>query len=247
MVEDGSDQAGLGDKGEDFHLAGALPGPRPESFDEPGEPFARPRRKDVFARLDGKRTARALLPLSPLPEEATLRFLLGLLHAGIVAREDGAARREETEGARTEAAASVVANATQHADSAVDEKVRDAIERAFQQSQSQDHWEVLGVAQGASPEGVKQAFHQMVRRFHPDRLSQVQDGDLKRKASHIVQRAGEAFDALSTAAGVSETPEANDAAASPTESANAHGTAELAKKDAGEFYLRAKMAYDQED
>jgi molecular chaperone DnaJ len=206
--------------------------------------------KMLFARIDGTRTASALLPLSPLPEEATLRFLLGLLHAGIVVPNDGARRQQEAEGAQTssgESTASADPSATEHADSGADAKVRDAIERAYQQSQSQNYWEVLGVVQGASPEGVKQAFHQMIRRFHPDRLNQIQDGALKQKASHIVQRAGEAFDALTTATDASATPDASDLAGAPTESPNVRGAPDLAKKDAREFYLRAKMAYDQED
>lgn len=202
--------------------------------------------KMFFPRIDGRRTASKLLPLSPLPEEATVRFLLGLLHAGIVAPVDEATGQEAAGGARTEAA-SVESNATDHSDGGADEKLRDAIERAFQQAQSQDHWEVLGVAQGASLEGVKQAFHQMIRRFHPDRLGHVDDVDLKRKASHIVQRAGEAFDVLTSGADASESSQGHDPAASPAESANARSAPEQTKKDAREFYLRAKMAYDKED
>jgi hypothetical protein len=206
--------------------------------------------KMLFARIDGTRTASALLPLSPLPEEATIRFLLGLLHAGIVTPTDEAKTREKVRAAEPrsgESTTSASPNVSAHADSDVDAKVRDAIERAFQQAQSRDHWEVLGVARGASLGGVKQAFHQIIRRYHPDRLGQVQDGALKQKASHIVQRAGEAFDALTAAADASEASKAHDDAASPTESANARGTPDLAKKDAREFYLRAKMAYDQGD
>lgn len=206
--------------------------------------------KMLFARIDGSRTASALAPLSPLPEEATLRFLLGLLHAGIVVPDDGTQGHQDATGERAksdEGTSSIGPSAPAPADSGGDPQVREAIERAFQQAQSQDHWEVLGVAQGASHEGVKQAFHQVVRRFHPDRLSQVHDSDLKKKASHIVQRAGEALDALTTAGDVSEAPQANDPAGSRTESANAGSASEVAKKDAREFYLRAKMAYDQED
>ena len=33
-----------------------------------------------------------------------------------------------------------------------------------------DPWRILGVKEGASPEEVKQAYHQLVRAHHPDRI-----------------------------------------------------------------------------
>ncbi len=208
--------------------------------------------KILFSRIDGKRSPAAILPLSPLPEEATVRLLLGLVHAGFVETEDPANRQaEESTNEETKSGgsiASVVPKATERGDRDVESKLRAAIDKSLELAQSQDHWTVLGVAQGASPDGIKQAFHELVRRYHPDRLCRFRDDELEKKASFIVQRAGEALEALSSRAGDSgETPRLSEPTGNRTESATPYTASGNETREAKEFFARAKMAYDQDD
>lgn len=61
---------------------------------------------------------------------------------------------------------------------------------------SANHFEVLGIGAGASPEEVKNAFHELSRKFHPDRYFGKKLGPFKTKLDAIFRRLVEANQVL---------------------------------------------------
>ncbi|NNC15394.1 tetratricopeptide repeat protein [Corallococcus exiguus] len=60
-----------------------------------------------------------------------------------------------------------------------------------------DHHAVLGVARGASPQEVKQAYYNASRRFHPDRYFGKNLGSFRARLERIFKRLTDAHNALS--------------------------------------------------
>lgn len=59
-----------------------------------------------------------------------------------------------------------------------------------------NHFEVLGVKAGASPEEVRDAFHALSRKFHPDRFHGKNLGSFKSRIDSVFKRLVEAKDIL---------------------------------------------------
>ncbi len=76
------------------------------------------------------------------------------------------------------------------------EQQRD-IETAFERVASNNFFEVLGIGAGANAEEVRRAFHELSKRFHPDRFFGKQLGPFGAKIDRIFRRAVEASEVLS--------------------------------------------------
>ncbi len=68
----------------------------------------------------------------------------------------------------------------------------DELRRRLDALERQDHFDVLGVAKGATVEQVRAAFLQLVRRFHPDRITALGLKYLTVEADRFCQRLSEA-------------------------------------------------------
>lgn len=73
------------------------------------------------------------------------------------------------------------------------------LREALAQHKSQTHFEVLGVAEEASPDDVRKAFMNLAKTFHPDKVGRV--------APQLVELAGKVFARLSEAHDSLATPE----------------------------------------
>lgn len=60
-----------------------------------------------------------------------------------------------------------------------------------------DHYEILGVERGASPEAVKRAYFAAAKCFHPDALAQIGLADLRERAGALFARLAQAHETLS--------------------------------------------------
>ncbi|GMT95940.1 hypothetical protein KH5H1_00590 [Corallococcus caeni] len=76
------------------------------------------------------------------------------------------------------------------------EQKRDIIEME-RSLDGMDHHAVLGVARGASPQEVKQAYYNASRRFHPDRYFGKNLGSFRARLERIFKRLTDAHNALS--------------------------------------------------
>ncbi len=60
-----------------------------------------------------------------------------------------------------------------------------------------DHYELLGLQRSASFGDIKDAYFALAKKFHPDRLVQAPDPDLKEKANFVFARINQAYEVLS--------------------------------------------------
>ena len=155
----------------------------------------------ILSRIDGTESPRDVFLVSPLPEEQTARTVLGLCHAGIVVPEEEAARQKQEMGVDEPPQAPDDLTKTHSREDAMPgEGIRKEVEHLFEESQTSDHWQVLGIERGSSSEEVARAFREKARRYHPDRYRSISDVDFQKKLSGLFVRLGEAFQTLSTSA-----------------------------------------------
>ncbi len=79
---------------------------------------------------------------------------------------------------------------------ALELELRHAILELYQQLDELDHYQLLGVEDGASKAEVKAAYYEAVKRYHPDRYFGKELGHFKAKLERVFQRFTEAHDTL---------------------------------------------------
>jgi curved DNA-binding protein CbpA len=205
--------------------------------------------------------------LSPIPEEQTIRTLIGLVQAGVIEpggeehRGEGEAEAVGVgdEGLDVEKDEETPARAAD-----LDDQRREEIERIFSEYRHKDHWEVLDLERGAAFGDIKKAFQEKALRYHPDRYRKIDDPGFQEKISCVFARVSEAYETLSTTAKADDYRKLTEKEAqyeekqkswtsSPAESAKekpATAAAPELKRSADEAkvcFARAKRAFDLED
>jgi tetratricopeptide (TPR) repeat protein len=207
----------------------------------------------ILSRIDGQEPARGIMAVSPLSEEQTARTLWGLMAAGLVEPEGERDRHPVDETTRT-------AEPQSRGGAAQEQSLRPEVERLYLQYQGQNHWQVLGLARGASPEQMKAAFNELARRYHPDRFQRIVDTEFHEKLSFVFHRISEAYTTLSQrseagryeklAEKETQYEEQKQAWQAPVSSASAAPSAAHQTVDpsaAKALFARARKAYDKQD
>ena len=132
----------------------------------------------LLSRVDGGSTASQILRMAPLSAEEALRSLFGLVCTGMV----------EWVPAPPVAPPAAEAPARR--------SLRDEIVDAYERVRGQRHHEVLGVAGGATPTEIQEAFIRLAKLYHPDSNHAPELVDLKDKLETLFQRINEAHQAL---------------------------------------------------
>jgi curved DNA-binding protein CbpA len=88
-------------------------------------------------------------------------------------------------------------SSTADASSDLSREQREDIDRVFERVNSNNFFEVLGIGAGATSEQVRAAFHDLSRRFHPDRFFGKSLGAFGPKIERIFRRAVEVNEVLS--------------------------------------------------
>jgi hypothetical protein len=153
-----------------------------------------PDEAQVLDLVDERNTVGEILSASPLAEDRTLRLLLALRQAGIVALKTKPTKptlqpeSEAPPGARNEPPV-------------VDPCEAELIS-AFNDMQCQNHWQVLGLDRNASYSAIDRAYQDLCRRFDPGRYQHILSHDLQEnlqeKLSSVRARLKEAFVTLSS-------------------------------------------------
>ncbi|NOK34066.1 tetratricopeptide repeat protein [Corallococcus exercitus] len=147
-----------------------------------------PEEGSVLALVGRVERIDAVLSRSSLGEARTIAVLLSLRAKGAIVP----ARVVQ----RAPAAAPVVDAAMAEEVDLDPEQKRDIIEME-RSLDGMDHHAVLGVARGASPQEVKQAYYNASRRFHPDRYFGKNLGSFRARLERIFKRLTDAHNALS--------------------------------------------------
>ncbi|WP_375760189.1 tetratricopeptide repeat protein [Corallococcus exercitus] len=147
-----------------------------------------PEEGSVLALVGRVERIDAVLSRSSLGEARTIAVLLSLRAKGAIVP----ARVVQ----RAPPAAPVVDAAMAEEVDLDPEQKRDIIEME-RSLDGMDHHTVLGVARGASPQEVKQAYYNASRRFHPDRYFGKNLGSFRARLERIFKRLTDAHNALS--------------------------------------------------
>jgi curved DNA-binding protein CbpA len=156
----------------------------------------------VLSRTDSSTALAELAALSSLPEEDTFRAIYALSLSGLLQRSDwpvvfGAETSDAAQkAARTVTRVSVTPQlggepAVEETDDAADAQALFA-----RLENLKDHYEVLDVARVASIDEIKNAYHELARRFHPDRFHQSAP-ELRRRVESAFARIAQAYETLS--------------------------------------------------
>ncbi|WP_404371929.1 tetratricopeptide repeat protein [Corallococcus coralloides] len=147
-----------------------------------------PEEGSVLALVGRVERIDAVLSRSSLGEARTIAVLLALRAKGAIVPARVVQRAAP-------AAPAVDAAMAEEVDLEPDQK-RDIIEME-RSLDGMDHHAVLGVARGASPQEVKQAYYNASRRFHPDRYFGKNLGSFRARLERIFKRLTDAHNALS--------------------------------------------------
>ncbi|NRD45033.1 DnaJ domain-containing protein [Corallococcus exiguus] len=165
-----------------------------------------PEEGSVLALVGRVERIDAVLSRSSLGEARTIAVLLALRAKGAIVPARVVQRAPS-------AAPAVDASMAEEVDLEPDQK-RDIIEME-RSLEKMDHHAVLGVARGASPQEVKQAYYNASRRFHPDRYFGKNLGSFRARLERIFKRLTDAHNALSRQE-PARAPDAPPAARVPT-------------------------------
>ena len=181
----------------------------------------------VLSRVDGTLSAREIIQLAGLSPEETRKSLFGLLCTGILAFSGGVKKPKAapqrpappspsavvpsmavapapvvappppSPPAAPPPSAPVAAPTTPLEDGAAQR--RKEILDAHENLKKRNHYEVLGLARGATEAQVKEAYFRLARSFHPDVHHGASLGDLRDKLEAVFIRLGEAYEVLRSA------------------------------------------------
>ena len=140
----------------------------------------------VLSRINGPTTVNELLSVSGMNEEETLQSLYALAICGVVKRAAWATPQFD---------GSAGANAAVKSEAVAEDKI-DTLEDFFARAESAvTYYDLLGVGHQASADEVKNAYHSLARRFHPDRFHQA-DAQLRNQIESAFARVAQAYEVL---------------------------------------------------
>ena len=165
----------------------------------------------VLSRITSPTSVSDLLTVSGMNEEETLQSLYALAICGAVKR--AAWETAQFNGSTAPGSAA-------KADTGTDDKV-ETVEDFFARIEvAVTYYDLLGVAHQASADQIKNAYHSLARRFHPDRFHQA-DAQFRNQIESAFARVAQAYEVL----GDQSTRTAYDAHFAVTASPDAASTA----------------------
>jgi curved DNA-binding protein CbpA len=147
----------------------------------------------VLDLVDERNTVGEIVAASPLTEDRTLRLLLALHQAGIVALRQ---KEEEAEASATESTPPPGPLAAP--EPPPPDPVEAELISVFNDMQCQNHWQVLGLGRNASYPEIDRAYQDLCRRFDPAKCQHILANDFQEKLSSVRARLKEAFVTLSS-------------------------------------------------
>lgn len=172
----------------------------------------------VLSRVDAQTSVRAIVAVSGLPEAETLRALYTLTLGGFLLRDNWPRAFTDEEVAKLRATAEAFESSapTQTATGAGGAQPQESVPVAARaqaprkeleqpleledlfarMNVASNYYEILGVGQRSELNDIKRAYHQLARRFHPDRFHQEKHTDLHSRIESAFARIAQAYETL---------------------------------------------------
>jgi curved DNA-binding protein CbpA len=141
---------------------------------------------DVLSLVDGKRTLKEILSLSPFDHFQTMVSLAALLSTRILYIS---AQKSDQEGIHED----LLKESSPEIDTAFIERV----DSLYSRLSGIDHYSFLRIEKGATPEAIRKAYYTAAKEYHPDKHLQLPSLDLKNKLNIIFSRLTEVYRTLS--------------------------------------------------
>ena len=140
----------------------------------------------VLSRISGTTSLDELLTISGMTKEETLQSLYALAICGVVKRAAWGAPAFNS---------SAPARPAVKTESVADDNI-DTLEDFFARiARADNYYELLGLGQQANAGEIKNAYHSLARRYHPDRFHQA-DAQLRNQIESAFARVAQAYEVL---------------------------------------------------
>jgi len=156
----------------------------------------------ILSLIDGKKNIEELCSHSGIGDFNTLKAVYVLLALRMV--EPGEIKTEEEKSFAREIVRETVKAKTTLEQKPVEPErpspsaTKERIQKAYQDMESQDHYQVLGVDRNATAQVIKKAYFKLAKLYHPDRHFDPEMSDLKPKLEALFMRIHKAYDMLRT-------------------------------------------------
>lgn len=171
----------------------------------------------VLSRIDAPLTLSELLSISTLPEVETKQIVYALSLSRLVKRERWplafspetlerarsvkTTQKIETSASASEKPSAAKASNTQQTPAPVVVETEAAEEFGLDEffarlARAGNHYEVLGVRRSASSGDIKSSYHNLAKRFHPDRFYNDADATLRARIEEAFARVAQAYETL---------------------------------------------------
>ncbi|MEK6699681.1 MAG: DUF4388 domain-containing protein [Nitrospirota bacterium] len=153
--------------------------------------------RTVLSLIDGRRTMEEICSLAGSGDYNTLKalYLFLALQVAVV----GEIKTEEEMTSVREALSHAAAPGAEKAEetaSPEQQAARMMIRKAAEELEGRDHYQALGVTDGASGAEIKKAYFKLAKRYHPDRHFDPELNDMKSTLESLFTRITEAYNAL---------------------------------------------------
>lgn len=146
--------------------------------------------KNILSYMDGKKTIKELIALSPLNEIETLRSLYALLGTQIIEIRRG--------GGEIPAGISHK-DIIEEPQFKEDEEFLSRVEKMYELCNISNYYTILGITEWASAEEIKSAYYKAAKEFHPDRHFHLKSDSVREKLNSIFSCITNAYSTLSDA------------------------------------------------
>lgn len=140
----------------------------------------------ILDLVDGAHAVRDIVTASPVEEEQTIRILIALHQAGVVAHTERKPQEEPVAGPQP-------VKSSEGSDPFERELIA-----IYNDMQCQNHWQVLGLARDVGYHAVEAAYSELFHRFDPEQWEHVADEVFQEKLSFVRTRVKEAYLTLSS-------------------------------------------------
>lgn len=145
------------------------------------------RDNEILSLIDGTRTVREILSLSPMNNFQTMKTLFALLNARII-------EIQETNKIKDEIREEIL---REEKEVELDSSFIHKTEELYERLTSIDYYELLGVSKWSTYDDIKRAYYKKARKFHPDRHFSLTSDTLKNKLNDIFSTLTIAYKTLS--------------------------------------------------